>query len=142
MYIGFQHIHSTLAYAALLLLILSTAFAFTGWIKSTAYAKRDRILGLLTMISVHLQLLIGIVLYLISPLGLKNLSGETMADSVSRLYAVEHPITMILGIILITIGYATAKRAPDDPTKHKRIAIYYGIGLLLILLRIPWSAWF
>ena len=142
MYIGFQHLHSTLAYAALLLLILSTAFAITGWIKSTAYAKRDKILGLLTMISVHLQLLIGIVLYLISPLGLKNLSGETMGDSVSRLYAVEHPITMILGIILITIGYATAKRAPDDQIKHKRIAIYYGIGLLLILLRIPWSAWF
>lgn len=141
MYIGFQHLHSTLAYAALILLVFSTVNAIYGWMTSASFAKKDRITGLVTMISVHLQLVIGLVLYVISPLGFKNLSGEAMADSTSRLYALEHPLTMIIAIILITIGYATAKRAHDDRTKHKRIALYYAIGLLLILSRIPWSSW-
>lgn len=141
MYIGFQHLHSTLAYAALILLLFSTINALYGWITSSNFTKKDKIAGLVTMIAAHLQLVIGLVLYFLSPLGFKNLSGETMADSTSRLYAVEHPLTMIIGIVLITIGYATAKRAHDDRTKHKRIALYYAIGLLLILSRIPWNAW-
>jgi hypothetical protein len=64
-----------------------------------------------------------------------------MGNSLSRLFALEHPLTMVLGIVLITIGYSKAKRTADDRTKFKLIAWCYGIGLVLILSRIPWMVW-
>ena len=64
-----------------------------------------------------------------------------MGDSMARLYMLEHPLTMIIAIILITVGYSKAKKKGDNATRYKTILIYYGLGLFLILLRIPWSAW-
>jgi len=65
--------------------------------------------------------------------------GATMKDKNLRFWTVEHTSTMVLGIILITIGYSKAKRLSDAVAKHKSLAIFYGIGLLLILSRIPWD---
>jgi len=64
-----------------------------------------------------------------------------MKDSTSRLYILEHPLMMLIGIILITIGYMVAKRKSDAIRKQKAILIYYTLGFVFILSRIPWSTW-
>nr|WP_276496266.1 hypothetical protein [Pontibacter litorisediminis] len=142
MYTGIQHLHSYLSYLVLLGLLISFVAALAGWFGNKAFSDKDRKLGLLGLIPVHLQWVIGVILYFVSPLGMSNFSGEAMGDSVSRLYILEHPLTMIIAVILITVGYSRAKRQiGTDNRGFKSIAIFYGIGLFLILLRIPWNAW-
>jgi hypothetical protein len=141
MYIGFKHLHSFIAYPLLLLLVASVLIAALAFFSGSQFTKGHRLTALLGLISAHLQLVFGFVLYFISPLGFSNFSGNNMGDSVSRLYFLEHPTMMILGIILITIGFSRHKKATSDKAKHKTILIFYGLGLILILSRIPWFAW-
>jgi hypothetical protein len=54
----------------------------------------------------------------------------------------EHPLTNIIAIALITIGWTKHKKATTGEAKFKSIAIFFGLGLVLILIRIPWSLWF
>lgn len=141
MYTGFQHLHSGLAYIVLAILIIVFIYVLINFINSKPFTERVRKASLAGLIAAHVQLLIGLVLYFISPKGIANFSGEAMGDAMSRLYMLEHPLTMIIGIILITVGYSKAKKGEDDSGRHKKILIYYGLGLFLILLRIPWSDW-
>src|SRR5690606_12647084 len=98
-------------------------------------------LATFALIATHTQFLIGLIAYFTSPLGMKNFSGENMGDSISRLYMLEHPLMMLIGIILITIGNSKAKKALGDQKKNKTILIYFAIGLIFILSRIPWHVW-
>jgi hypothetical protein len=141
MYTGFQHLHSGIAYLVLLILVGVIGYALVNFINKKPFTERARKFSLVGLIASHIQLLIGLVLYVISPLGVSNFSGEAMGDAMARLYMLEHPLTMIIGIVLITIGYSKAKSGDDDAARYKKILIFYGLGLFLILLRIPWSAW-
>ena len=140
MYIGFQHLHSTLAYLVLIALAIAVVLAATG-LKAETYSKAQANAAKIGFILSHLMLVVGLLLYFLSPLGFSNFSGEAMGNSLARLYLVEHPFANILGIILITIGYSRAKRQELASAKNKSVLIFFGIGLLLILSRIPWSVW-
>lgn len=141
MYTGFKHLHSYLAYLLLAAIIFSIVYSIVQVVQKKSFTEKSRKIALIGFIAAHLQLLIGIVLYVISPVGLSNFSGEAMQETLSRLYVLEHPLTMIIGIILISIGYIKAKKPGDDVARFKSVIIYYILGLFLILLRIPWDAW-
>ncbi|WMJ73914.1 hypothetical protein RCC89_12180 [Cytophagaceae bacterium ABcell3] len=141
MYTGIQHFHSFLAYLVLAGLVVSILNALVGFGNKKDFAAKDRKLSLLGLIPTHLQFLLGIILYFLSPLGASNISGEAMGNSVARLYFLEHPLTMLIAIVLITIGYSKAKRQVGSPKGYKSIFIFYGIGFILILTRIPWMNW-
>jgi hypothetical protein len=141
MYTGLQHLHSFLAYVLLAAIIIPLFYVIIRFVKNGTFDEKVRKIALIGFITSHLQLLIGIVLYIISPLGVSSLSGEVMQDSFSRLYALEHPLTMIIGIVLISVGYIKAKKPGDDARRFKTIILYYSLGLILILLRIPWQVW-
>ena len=144
MYEIFQLIHKALFFVVMLLGLAVLAKAALGLSGKTAFAETDRKLGLFFMISNHTQLLIGLVLYLVlSPFGLNAITGlgmaEVMKNAEYRQIAVEHITTNIIAIVLITIGYSKNKRAFGDIAKHRNALIFYGLGLLLLLSRIPWS---
>ncbi|GAB3816333.1 hypothetical protein [Pontibacter rugosus] len=141
MYTGIQHLHSYMTYLVLLGVLISFGSALAGMSGNRPFTDGDRKRGLLGLIPAHLQWIIGLILYFISPLGASNFSGAAMKDSVSRLYMLEHPLTMVIAVVLITIGYSRAKRMIGTQGGFKSIAIFYGIALLLILIRIPWNAW-
>ncbi len=141
MYTGLRHLHSVLAYVLLAALIFSILYVIIQFVKQGSYTEKVRKITLIGFIAAHLQLLIGLVLYVVSPVGLSLFSAEAMGDSISRLYILEHPLTMIIGIILITVGYIKAKKPGDDARRFKTIILFYTIGLILILLRIPWHVW-
>ncbi|HLS31750.1 MAG TPA: hypothetical protein VK021_12915 [Flavobacteriaceae bacterium] len=143
---GLIHLHSLLAYLVLLILIIAVVNAIVGLIGKRTFADRDLRISLFALILSHIQLLIGIVVFFISPLVhwfQKNSDvSQIMGDSDLRLYNLEHPLMMIIGIILITIGFSKHKKAGSSSKKFRTILIFYGIGLILILSRIPWDAWF
>jgi uncharacterized membrane protein len=141
MYTGLQHLHSYLAYFLLGVLVLSLIYAIVKFVTKSMFTEQVRKVVLTGFIASHLQLLIGLVLYFISPVGLSGFSGDVMADSVSRLYALEHPLTMIIAVVLISVGYIKAKKPGDDARRFKTVILYYMLGLILILIRIPWQAW-
>lgn len=139
-----KDIHSYWAYLVLAILIFAVANAIIGLTQKKQFTDKDLRIGLFTLIVSHIQLLIGLGWYFMSPWykALKENGGEVMGDTATRLLAVEHPITMILAIVFITIGWSKHKKKSEDAAKFKTFAIFYGIGLLLILSKIPWSNWF
>ncbi len=143
MYTGLLHLHSTLRYILLLLLVVTVIKASISIFGNKHFTEGDRKLGLYTLIATHLQLVVGLVLYFVSPVieaGMADI-GETMKNSTMRFYVVEHFVTMILAVLFITIGYSRVKRTKEENKKVLRTAVFYGIGLVLVLLRMPWDRW-
>ena len=140
MYNGLLHAHSGLRYVVIILVLISIVQAFSGWFGQKPFTEGARKVSLFALISVHIQLIIGLILYFISPVMEPALAdmGAAMKDSVLRFWAVEHITTRIIGITLITVGYSTAKRATTDKAKYTRIALFYLIGFILIISMIPW----
>lgn len=140
MYTFIQKFHSGWAYLVLLLLVLAVINSFLGLSSKKDFTAKDRKIALFALIFTHLQLVIGFILYFVSPLG-KDSLGQ-MKDAALRLTSLEHPLINIIAIVLITIGWSSHKKQESSNGKFKKIAIFYGLGLLLILSRIPWSLWF
>lgn len=141
-----QFIHSYWAYLVLLIVLLATFNALAGFFAKREYGARDFRISLFALIVTHIQVLIGLILYFVSPWGLKNISnlgmGAVMKDPTSRLFAVEHPLIMILAAVFITIGYSQHKKRLLSHKKFKSLSIFYVIALILMLSRIPWNLWF
>lgn len=138
-------LHSYLAYAVLLILILAVVNAISGLIAKKDFTlEKDFRISLFALILSHIQLLVGVVLYFISPKGFSAIQEYGMGGMTSalRLLAVEHPFINIIALVFITIGWSKHKKLMEANRKFKTIAIFYGIGLLLILSRLPWGQWF
>ncbi len=145
MYETIQTLHSYLAYVALAILFLAVANAISGLIAKRVFnMEKDLRLSLFALILCHIQLLVGLLLYFISPSGLNAIQEFGMGGltSAARLLAVEHPFINIVAIVLITVGWSRHKKFMEGAKKFKSISIFYGLGLLLILSRIPWAQWF
>jgi hypothetical protein len=139
-----KEIHSYWAYLVLLIVSIAIVNAVIGFTQKKEFKDKDLRIGLFALIVSHIQLLLGLGWYFMSPWvdALKNDTSKVMADKEVRLLAVEHPIMMLLAIVCITIGWSKHKKKKEDAAKFKTFAIFYGIGLLLILSRTPWSNWF
>ncbi|MGB1971882.1 MAG: hypothetical protein ACPHSE_05230 [Flavobacteriaceae bacterium] len=144
MYSVLKTIHSYWAYLVLIVLVAAAINAIIGMGTKKEFSARDLRLSLFALIFSHLQLLIGLILYFVSPwfdqwsaVGM----GGVMKNAQMRLYLVEHPFTNILAIILITLGWSMHKRQSLETKKFSRIGVFYTLGLLLLLSRIPWDAW-
>ncbi|CAA0184970.1 conserved membrane hypothetical protein [Tenacibaculum maritimum] len=138
-----KNVHSYWAYIVVAILAYAVINAIIGLVQKKEFTQKDFRIGLFTLIAAHIQLLIGLSWYFMSPWYkfLKANGGEVMKDSTARLLAIEHPIMMVAAIILITIGWSKHKKQTSNIAKFKTFAIFYGLALLLVLARIPWSLW-
>ena len=129
--------HSALRWVALVLLVLVVVKSVQGSRGNAPFTEGQRKLGLFTMIALHLQLVFGLMLYMMRGwIGVLKQGGEM--TTYTRFFAMEHATMMILAIVLGTLGYSLSKRASDDAAKHKKQALFFGLCLLLIVLGIPW----
>ena len=131
---GFSHLHSFLRWILLLLLIISIFKSFS----KNDYSEGKRKLNLFTMITAHIQLVLGFSLYFMK--GYYSYFGVegAMSNSFLRFWMVEHLTGMLIAIILITVGHSRSKKATIEPQKNKAIRTFYLIALIIILLSIPW----
>jgi high-affinity Fe2+/Pb2+ permease len=132
----FVHIHSGLRWLVLLFIIAAIVNAGIKLYRKSSSDNRNNALNRLALIFMHLQLVLGLVLYFISPKVIFD--AASMKDNLLRFFLVEHIGMMIIAVILITIGYVKSKRAVDVFLKQKHLIVYYSIALLLILVAIPW----
>ncbi|MBB6236709.1 hypothetical protein HDC90_001321 [Pedobacter sp. AK013] len=124
--------HSGWRYVVFLLLIIAVVKALSGWFGNKMYTEGDRKLNVFTLISAHIQLLIGLVLYFSE--GWYKLSSAG-APAV-RYFKMEHISMMIIAIILITVGNAKSKKVADAVAKHRTISVFFGLALILIIVTI------
>ena len=137
-----KHFHSGLRWVVLILALLAIIKALMGMQKKSAFTNADNKISLVLISFMDIQLIIGLVLYIFGPMGLKNIQnmgmGEVMKNSYTRFFAMEHLIGMLIAIVVFHIGRSKSKKATDDASKHKKAFIFYLIGLLIILASIPW----
>ncbi len=108
MYEIIKSAHSGWAYLVLIALLIAVVNSFLGMNSKRDFTPNDRRFALLGLIATHLQLVIGLILYFVSPLGLASF-GQ-MSDKALRLTSLEHPLVNILAIILITVGWSKHKK--------------------------------
>ncbi len=138
-----QNIHSYWVYIVLIVLFIAILNAFTGRFSNKPFTIKDLRISLFGLVVTHIQLLLGLVLYFLSPRfsAWQEGVGAVMSDSTLRLYLVEHPITNIFSVVLITMGWSIHKRQPESGKRFMRIGLFYLLGFCLLLSRITWSEW-
>ncbi|MBO3115399.1 hypothetical protein J4050_01490 [Winogradskyella sp. DF17] len=141
-----QFIHSYWAYLVLVVLVLATLNALFKFFGNKEFEARDFRISLFTLITMHIQLLIGIILFFtkdyFSTIEQVGGMGEVMKNSALRNLIVEHPTTMIIAVVLVTMGYSKHKKKLVSKPKFKMLAIFYTLALILVLAKIPWGLWF
>lgn len=127
-----QSIHSTLAFAVLAVLVIAIINAFLGLSSKRDFLPKDRSLSLVALILSHIQLVVGLVMWAAT----FNFDFKALG-----LVKIDHPITNIIAIALITIGWSKHKKEQSSNGKFKKIGIFYALGLLFLLSRIPFKHW-
>jgi hypothetical protein len=129
--------HSTLRYFILVFLLILLFRSFQGWQKKSAFTATDNKVSLWLFILTHSQLLLGLILYFVSPLVIFD--GASMKNAVVRYWLVEHITMMLIAVVLITMARVTAKKMTDAVAKHKRLFIFNLIALIFIVAAIAMS---
>ncbi len=136
MHNGLLHAHSGLRWLLLILLVYAVFNAFSKWRFRKNYTTADKLVNLFTMILFHIQLVIGLVLYIIS--NKVQFNSATMENTQLRFFTVEHALMMIAAVALVTIGRRRSESTDNVTVKHRRILFWYGLALFLTLVSIPW----
>lgn len=136
-----KFLHSYWAYLVLLVVTLATINSIIGMITKKEFGAKDFRIALFALIVTHIQLLIGIVLYVFANNFGEVEMGEIMKNATLRLKNIEHPLLMVVAITLLTIGYSKHKNKRTSSAKFKTLAISYTLALIAILAMIPWKAW-
>ncbi|MGL1887759.1 MAG: hypothetical protein OCD76_14680 [Reichenbachiella sp.] len=141
MYSILLYTHSWLRWVLLILAVITIYKSFVGSKGNHTYEKSDNIIATSFVGMIHLMALLGLGLYFTSPFAFDAFGSDAnvMKDATLRYWAVEHISIMLISVVVITIGRAKSKRATTDQEKFKKQLIFFGIGLALILTRIPWT---
>jgi hypothetical protein len=126
-------------------LIVGTAIwtlivAYRGWLSGAVWTAHSQRPGLFFTSALNVQLLLGLLIYALGPFGrLAFTSFSSMLDNgVLRFFTLEHPVQMVIAVLVAQAGYSLAKRAGPDRAKFRRAALYYSVAVFLIALAIPW----
>ncbi|OOQ57520.1 cytochrome B [Mucilaginibacter pedocola] len=130
-------LHSGFRYLVLALMLWAILQSLAGWFGKKEYTEGNRKVNLFALISAHTQLLIGLILYFISPFVV--FAKETMREATARYWTVEHIAMMIFAIVLITIGHSKSKKETLPEAKHRTIAIFYTLALIIVVVAIVQS---
>ena len=134
---GLLHLHHYLPFLFFIVLLIS--IVRTCPLNKTPKTKKDIFLTL-TLIFAHIQLVIGLVLLI--PLATVVDWGVVMGNSDIRFTLIEHPLTMLVAVVLITVGKVKAKKEEDNTKANKTIFWYFTVAFILIVLRTPWDKLF
>ncbi len=136
-----KFIHSYWAYLVLLVMIIASVSSIIGMLTKKEFGAKDFRIALFALIVTHIQLLIGIVLFVFANNFGDVEMGEIMKNSALRLRNVEHPLLMVIAIMLLTIGYSKHKTKRTSASKFRILAVTYTLALIAMLAMIPWNTW-
>jgi hypothetical protein len=141
MYDALLLVHSWLRWAVLLFGIYAFARAASSRFTRRSWTPADDAAGRSFVISVDLQVLIGLLIYFFYSsftMAAWRDMADAMADDVIRFWAVEHVVGMLAATAFVHVGRVRIRKAPDSSRKHFVAAIFFGLALVLMLISIPW----
>lgn len=140
MHSALLHTHNALRWVVLVAGLFTLFVAWQGLKGDRDYAAARRV-GVAFMASLHLQLILGILLFVVSPFvqGAMGDMAATMKDSATRFFVAEHPVLMVIAVVVATVGSIVAKNAADNAAKHRKLLVFTIVTFLLLLGGIPWQ---
>ena len=141
MYTPLLYFHSYLRWIAVALLVALLARALSGWLGNRPWVLLDERLAKITIRVFEIQFLAGLLLFIfaspITRLAFRDL-GAAMDDQQMRFWTVEHSVLMFLAVGAINVGWARARKAERALAKHRFLAIFVLITVVLVAVAIPW----
>ena len=133
-------LHSLMRWLVLVSLVYAVYCAFTGYKQHRSFSKKDNAVRHWTATIAHMQLGIGILLYVKSPVisYFWHNKVDATGDLQVSFFAVIHLLLMLAAIVCITIGSAMAKRKATDHLKFRTMLYWFVFALVLIFIAIPW----
>lgn len=130
-------VHSWIRWASLAAAVAAVAMAWQGKSKNQPWSKGS---GLAMILAYDIQLTLGLLLLMVSPIAAVAMQDmkSAMKDSTLRFFVVEHPVQMIVATALAHVGFAKAKRAADAAAAWKAQFLFGAIALVVMLAAIPW----
>ena len=136
-----DNVHHWMPFLWLLLMLVVLVQNYLVWKSNVVFDASLQRQNKITLILTHIQVTVGLIMLALAITDEMIPDMATlMGNEVLRFKFVEHPTTMLLGAVLITVGNAKSKRAESGKDKAKAIVVWFGIGLALIALRFPWEA--
>ena len=132
--------HSWLRWAALAAGVMATFAAFALKPGTRDNGRADR-WGLMFVIAMDVQLLLGLLLYFVlSPTTAAILDnfGAAMNDPVARFWAVEHSTLMVVAVVAVHLGRVLARKARTPVAARSRLLICFALATIAMLAAIPW----
>ncbi|MBK7935879.1 MAG: hypothetical protein IPJ82_01740 [Lewinellaceae bacterium] len=123
-------LHSYNRYLLLAALVFVLYRSYSGWLGNKPFEKADNTASVALLGLTHLQALLGLIMYFFtSPY---TTTGLPMSDSWARYFKAEHIAAMLIAVILIQAGRSVSKAAATPERKHKMLAIYTSIALVIV----------
>ena len=119
-------------------LFFGTSNAIVSFFKRKSFKTFDLRLFLFGLIFSYILLCIGLTLYLISPkfnLWYKFSVIKVIENKEVRFFLLEYPLTNLMMVFLITVGWSLSQFTVDSRKKFLRIGIFYGLGLMILIYR-------
>ncbi len=130
-------LHSFNRYFILIAIFFVLYRSLNGWLRRTPFTKMDDTASLVLLILADVQLILGGIQYWFTSgyttAAFANMKAA-MKDSTLRYFAIEHISMMLIAIVLIHVGRSASKKALEDTSKHKKLAIFTGLALLMIVI--------
>lgn len=140
MYSTVLALHSLFRWLVLLSLCYAIYRAYKGHLAKSEFSIWDDKVRHWTATIAHVQLMLGMLVYVKSPIIKYYLSDlkHLITDWNLTFFGLVHVILMFSAIVLLTIGSAKAKRKKTAQEKFKTILVTYAIALIIIFIAIPW----
>lgn len=140
MYEVVKGVHNILRWVVLAGGAYALFVTYRGLFRRGTWSGGARVAGLVFTSALNVQLLLGLLLYVISPLTRAAMGdmGAAMGNDTLRFFAVEHLVTMVLAVAAAQAGFSLAKRAKDDRARFVRSAVGYTAAMVLVLSLTPW----
>jgi hypothetical protein len=131
-------LHSINRWLVLASLLYAIGIALAGLRSGRAFSATTNAVRHITATIAHVQLLLGLSLYMISPVVKFDVAGTTGLVSEHLFFRLIHIAFMVIAVVVITIGSAKAKRVSSDREKFRTMLVWFTIALIIILAAIPW----
>ncbi len=139
MYSTFLALHNILRWLVIFSMLFALIMSVQGLMTKRAYGKMDKLGRIISVSFVHLQLIIGLALYgWLSPIMKQFMKEGAGGNEQISFLGISHFAGMLLAVIAVTVGSSVAKRAATDQAKFKKVAIWFTVAFILILVAIPW----
>lgn len=133
--------HSLLRWVVLISLIVTLIRSYRGWLRGKVYTRRDSLIKNLAIITMYVQVSIGLYLYFNSAIVAYFLNNfkDAVHETVPRFFGMEHITVMLLSAFMLSVGSFLARRKPTDRRRFKTLALWFTIAFICIFFSIPWS---